>query len=107
MGLDLSGSLRTLYIRCRDWNLALASCTFYSGEKSSVHSYKRQLMPVRSNILYLVSGILVWMQLQSELPEGPFYLILYGNKNICLVLLSEHLEREGCKKGLLYLRSRP
>lgn len=74
----------------------------------SVHSYKRQLMPVRSNILYLVSGILVWMQLQSELPEGPFYLILYGNKNICLVLqVSEYLEREGCKKGLLYLRSGP
>ncbi len=31
---DLSGSLRTLYIRCNDWNLALASCTCCKGQKA-------------------------------------------------------------------------
>ena len=79
---DLSGSLRTLYILCRDWNFALASCRFCEGVRIHMHVLLQRELDFRAAWNHLVSGILVWGQLQSKLSEGLLNLSLHEQKEL-------------------------
>lgn len=55
----LSGELRMLYIRCKDWNLALASCGYrLSLEGPLRHKPKRRIVHFTQNLPHLQGSCL-------------------------------------------------